>query len=302
MYNKNKKPLVSILVMTYNHEYFIANTIESCLKQSYSNIEICIGDDCSTDSTARIAEKYVKEYPNKIKFVKQNENKGKYSLAINYRAILEIATGDFFAILDGDELMVETRIEKQVQFLLDNSDYIAVSNEKLVIDSDNNILDFKTNKIVRSGEVSTKDLILYGNVFSSCFMTRAKKEIIMSDISLKVMGDWYVILNMSMHGKLGFLEEKLTKKIIHGENVTIIKKNEMSSDALITLALIDYNYPEYSHIVTQKRIINTLSRIKNKDYRAIKNLFSFSVFIVLKTIYDLIKTKYKRKKLQESSL
>jgi len=298
MYNKNKKPLVSILVMTYNHECFIANTIESCLKQSYDNIEICVGDDYSSDSTATIVEEYVKKYPNKIKFVQQDENRGKYSLAINFRAILEIATGELFAILDGDELMIESRIEKQVQFLLDNPDYIAVSNEKLVVDSDENILDFKTNKIIKSGKVSTKNLILFGNVFSSCFMTRAKKEIIMGDISLKVMGDWYIIISMSIYGKLGFLEEKLTKKIIHGKNVTITKKNEMSSDALITLALIDYNYPQYSHIVTQKRIINTLSRIKNKDYRAIKNLLNFSLFVVVKVLFSYMVLKLSKRKIK----
>lgn len=298
MYNKNKKPLVSILIMTYNHEDFIANTIESCLNQSYDNIEICVGDDCSSDSTARIVEGYAEKYPKKVKLVKQNENKGKYSLAINYMAILEIATGEFFAILDGDELMLEFRIEKQVQFLLNNHDYIAVSNEKLIVDSNNNVLNYKVNKVVKSGEVTTKDLILYGNVFSSCYMTRAKKETIKADTSLKVMGDWYSIIKMSIHGKLGFLEEKLTKKIIHGKNVTITKKNEMSSDSLITLALIDYNYPEYSHIVTQKRIIDMLSRIKNKDYKAIKNLFNFSIFVILKVFFDFLISKRNRSKIK----
>jgi len=132
-------------------------------------------------------------------------------------------------------------------------------------------------------------------------MTRAKKEIIMGDISLKVMGDWYIIISMSIYGKLGFLEEKLTKKIIHGKNVTITKKNEMSSDALITLALIDYNYPQYSHIVTQKRIINTLSRIKNKDYRAIKNLLNFSLFVVVKVLFSYMVLKLSKRKINEYS-
>ena len=52
--NENKRPLVSIMIITYNQEEFIAETIESCLSQTYENIEIIVGDDASKDRTPSI--------------------------------------------------------------------------------------------------------------------------------------------------------------------------------------------------------------------------------------------------------
>ena len=66
---------ISIVTPNYNYEKFIGETIESVVKQNYSNLEYIIIDDGSTDNSVEVIRKYHKKYPNKIKFIQQ-ENKG----------------------------------------------------------------------------------------------------------------------------------------------------------------------------------------------------------------------------------
>ena len=291
---KSQNPLISILIMTYNHEAFIAKTIESCLNQTYQNFEICLGDDCSSDKTVEIIQKYMKNYPEKIKLIVQKQNMGKYSLSINFNAIVDICEGEYIAILDGDEWMVETRLEKQLGFLEEHPDYFAVSNEKIVIDKYENILKSETNRIVKNGVITSRDLIINGNVFSNCWMAKFDRKIIYNSTAIKIMGDWLLIIRMSTAGKLGFIEEKLTKKIIHGENVTLTKIEEMKEDADITLALLEHHYPHLQKYIIYKKILNILNRIRNGETEYIRDLSRYSIFAIFGALW--LKVYYKVKK------
>ena len=79
-------PKVSCLMITYNQENFIEETIESVLSQDYENLEIVISDDASTDKTPDILKGYQKKYPNKIKIYIQEKNVG----IIYYRQKIKI--------------------------------------------------------------------------------------------------------------------------------------------------------------------------------------------------------------------
>ena len=113
---------VSVLMPTYNHEKTIAQAIESFLMQECSfPIELCIGDDTSTDSTLEIARSYAERYPTKIKLLAKPKNEG---LMANYKSLLEIATGEYVAILESDDYWVDPKkLEKQVSFLDNNLEH-----------------------------------------------------------------------------------------------------------------------------------------------------------------------------------
>ena len=113
---------VSVLMPTYNHEKTIAQAIESFLMQECSfATELCIGNDASTDNTLDVARSYAEKYPNKIKLLAKPKNEG---LMANYKSLLEMATGEYIAILESDDYWVDPRkLEKQVSFLDANKEY-----------------------------------------------------------------------------------------------------------------------------------------------------------------------------------
>ena len=103
---------VSILIPLYNSQEYIAETIESCLSQTYPNIEIIIVDDGSTDNSLEIAKEYENRYGNII--VDRQKNSGA-SKARN-RAF-ELSTGEYIQYLDADDLLDSEKISTQIVLL-----------------------------------------------------------------------------------------------------------------------------------------------------------------------------------------
>ncbi|MCF6185625.1 MAG: glycosyltransferase, partial [Bacteroidales bacterium] len=117
---------VSILMLTYNHEKFIAQAIESVLMQKVSfNYELIIGDDCSQDNTQKIIREYQKKHPDIIKPVLRTKNIGANN---NFVDIFKKATGKYIALLEGDDYWTDpNKLQKQVDFLEANPEYGIVS-------------------------------------------------------------------------------------------------------------------------------------------------------------------------------
>jgi glycosyltransferase involved in cell wall biosynthesis len=272
---------ISIAMITYNSERFINKAIESCLNQSYKNIEICISDDGSTDKTIEIIEDYKKIHGDKIKLHKFNENQGIISLCINANRAISLCDGDYIAILDPDEYMDVDRIKKQYEFLRENQDYIATSHIKKSINYFNNsiIKDDVRKRIY--GDITTNQLIMFGNIFSSCFMMRKKRELIFNT-RLRVMGDWEYIIKMSLIGKIYLDKEILTYKWIHDLNVTRTRNNEIRMDEWLTLSMLAKEYPSIKMLCLIK-----LFYIDMKQTGIIKNI-KFLIIAMPKFLYLLI--------------
>lgn len=118
-------PVVSICCTTYNHEFYIAEAIDSFLMQKTPfPFEILIRDDCSTDKTADIILEYASKYPKIIKVSIELENqfeKGIKPLPVLYA----IAKGNYIAICEGDDYWMDPyKLQKQVKFLQENNEYV----------------------------------------------------------------------------------------------------------------------------------------------------------------------------------
>lgn len=110
----NKK--VSIIMGIYNCEKVIAESIESIEKQTYDNWELIMCDDGSIDRTYEFAMYYAQKNEN-IKLIKNNKNEG---LAKTLNNCLKHCTGEYIMRHDGDDIMLENRIERQVNFMITN--------------------------------------------------------------------------------------------------------------------------------------------------------------------------------------
>lgn len=108
--------LVSIITPTYNCGRFIEETIKSVQAQSYTDWEMIISDDCSTDDTREVIASYLESDP-RIKYICNEKNRG---AAITRNNALKIARGRWIAFLDSDDLWLPEKLEKQIRFMAEN--------------------------------------------------------------------------------------------------------------------------------------------------------------------------------------
>lgn len=146
--------LISIITPTYNCERFIGETIESVLKQSYKNWEMIIVDDCSTDNTYDVVKKYA-DNDSRIKYYLLEENSG---AAVARTKAMQLATGDYIAFLDSDDLWISNKLECQLKFMKENN-YNFTCTEYEQIDENGKSL----NKIIK-----VKNKTNYNGVLLSC--------------------------------------------------------------------------------------------------------------------------------------
>lgn len=116
-------PKISILMGMYNNEDTVANSIESIISQTYSDWELIICDDASSDQSVEIVKEYMQKDARIV--LLENEHNGGLSYALN--RCLEVAKGEFCARMDGDDVCDSTRLEKQLNFLQDHTEYGFVS-------------------------------------------------------------------------------------------------------------------------------------------------------------------------------
>lgn len=109
--------LVSIIMPAYNAEKYIEEAIQSVLKQTYTNWELIIVNDCSTDKTEQIAKKH-QEQDKRIKLHSLPENQG---VANARNIVLQNAVGRYIAFLDSDDMWVPEKLEKQLKFMKVNN-------------------------------------------------------------------------------------------------------------------------------------------------------------------------------------
>lgn len=146
--------LVSILIPTYNTEKFIRATLQSVLNQTYSNWEMILVDDASTDQTVAIIEEFAQN-DKRIKLFKLEKNSGN---GFTRNAALEKATGKYIAYLDADDLWFPEKLEKQIQFLKVNNQYFTFSFYDSIDEEGNNL-----NRRVESPNPLTYDQLFFCN-------------------------------------------------------------------------------------------------------------------------------------------
>ncbi|MBF0538312.1 MAG: glycosyltransferase [Nitrospirae bacterium] len=286
---------VSILMPTYNNDAFVEEAILGCLNQTYKNIEICISDDCSTDKTVDVVNRYRGRYPGIIKLFVQPYNMGRYSVAINVNKALDMCQGHYIAVCEGDDIMLAERLQHQVDFLEGNPDHIAVTHNCEVFDSGTGKIDNDFFNYLNTRDRSTSYLIKFGNhVHTPTAMFRNLRDIpFRTNPSIKKMVDWYLFIEMSMHGKIGHQDLKLTRYRRHGANIS---KTNLTEDILLTLSLVEANYPQFLREVQEARAYMYLHQLRqNKIKGYATGLFSYNPLLLTYSLATAVVDKITRR-------
>ena len=170
---------VSILMPVFNQQDYIEESILSVIDQTFSNWELVISDDCSSDNTFEIALNYQSRYPHKIKVFRNNVNVG---ITKNCNIALRECKGKYISFFSGDDIFHKDKIRKQYDVMESNKSIFLCFHDVKVFDSDTNEKLYVWNKdkdVINYSSVHkfAEDLIENGtfNLCSiSCFMRNRK--------------------------------------------------------------------------------------------------------------------------------
>lgn len=284
------KPLVSICCITYNHEKYISEAIESFLMQEADfPIEIIIHDDASTDRTPEIIQQYEKKYPDIIKPIYQKENQFSKGKKITFECVFPNVIGKYVALCEGDDYWNDkNKLQKQVNFMEDNEDYSMCFHAVKVVDVAGNPLGRYLGPY-RKGSKSyrLKDNVQGGFVHVSSVMMRFNliKEG-MPEWAIKARhGDYALALFLSARGKTFFIDEVMSSHRLGVENSVMTK--------------LQQNYSVDSEIEYHNQRIMTLEeadKFYNYEFTnqidSIKKISEFKILLLKNKYTELINKKY----------
>ena len=211
------KVKLSVIIITYNHAKYIAKSIESILRQKTEYpFEIIIMEDCSTDGTQDIVREYQKKYPEIIRAYLNPKNMGTKNVPVQriYCEGYKKITGDYFAVLEGDDYWSSTdKIQKQVSFLEKNQDFVACSHNTVKIYEDNSkephrFLYWENTKQVHD----VHDFVAMTSFFhtSSIIYKNVFQGIPPKQLSSRWSCDIFNTMVHMTHGKLYYMDEDMS--------------------------------------------------------------------------------------------
>ena len=202
---------VTTLVITYNHERFIGQALESALDQVVDfDYEVLVSEDCSTDRTRAIVLDYHRRHPERIRLLLSERNL--HSNEVVARGI-RAARGTYVALLDGDDYWLTTeKLQKQADFLDRHPECAMCFHNARVIDEEGRTAPrLWTSNGQRA--ISTLEDIWRGNVIataSAMFRREAVGAIPPWYLPLFPITDWPLYLLIAEHGAIGYLDEVMS--------------------------------------------------------------------------------------------
>ncbi len=276
--NKEKIPLVSILVVTYNQKNYLKECIDSILSQDYENIEIIIADDYSKDGTQDMLKEYNEKYPNKFILKLSERNQG---ITKNSNLAHFACNGKYIAWMGGDDLMLPSKIRKQVEYMENNPTCTICYHNLDVFESETNKTLYLYNEKVKING-TLKEYIKYGVINGAC-SSMIRKDKTPKDgfnIFLPVASDYFFsVETLANGGTINYIDEVLGRYRRHKNNVTgrteKITQNDL--DHLNICNLIIFQYPQYFNEAIHRYAMNLIGiRHKVNYFEALFKSFCLS--------------------------
>lgn len=208
-------PLVSVWMITYNQEEFIAQAIESVLMQKTSfDYEIIIGEDFSKDNTRNICAEYQKKFPDKIKLLFSKKNIGMTANAIR---VFDACKGKYIALLEGDDCWTDPcKLQKQVDFLEANPQIAGCFHDVINVDENTKTIKENYYKSLKSVYTQQDCITWMGGAYATCslvFCSTAIKDI--PKWTFKCMSDYVLDILITEHGDIAYIPANMGAYRIH---------------------------------------------------------------------------------------
>lgn len=272
------RPMVSVIVLTYNHEKYIKQALDSILRQKVNfDYEILIGDDASTDNTVKVLKEYKSKYSKIIKLFLNEVNLGATRNAYN---LLVNAKGKYLATCEGDDYWTDdNKLQIQVEFLEKNKELVGCSHYFTVVDENN-----KPYKNQYLSWVKQKNIFTL-NDFEGMFLPGQSATFLRKNLFLdksidfsylykihRNVGDKTLILIYLFYGNFGLIKKYMScyRKSYKNSMTGLIYKNK-----------VNFLYEDYNMLNSFEKIaLEFNSNLKFKLGKKI--LFAKSVYFFIK--------------------
>lgn len=280
---------VSVLIITYNHEKFIAQAIESALMQETDfQYEIVIGEDCSTDKTREIVKNYAQKYPDRIRTLLHPRNLG-FLGKHNFIATFQASHGQYIALLEGDDYWTEPRkLQMQVDFLDSHPQYSMCCTDFSVVNVEGQILscsgwwgskalEITHLEIIQSTPPKTLTTLIRRNTLPDEFPEVFSKV---------VNGDGFLFALASRHGSAAFLDTITGCYRRHADGIWSVRNQASQAETVLESYTLMKQYftDDLEQKAIEVRVYGLLQQLLtiylihfefNKLSKVIQNLFKF---------------------------
>lgn len=244
-------PKISIILATYNRAHLIGAAIQSVRDQTFTDWELIVADDASSDNTAAVVKKRQVKDP-RIQYWHSPINVG---IARNSNAGLRLAHGEYIAIIDDDDRWCDSRkLEKQTEFLNNHPACVAVGGGVIVVnDRDEEI----TRYLKPESDEAIRDRMLFDNPLANSatmFRRSAAEQVGFYDQSLRYAADRDFFLKIGLTGKLYNMPEYFVRYLLAGQNTSTVKIKEHLASSLAVMRRYRSNYPHYRRALIINRL------------------------------------------------
>lgn len=219
---------VSVVITSYNYDKYIKDAIESILNQSYSDFELVIIDDCSTDNSVKIIKQFEDE---RIKFIQNEENLG---LKSSMQKAISYCSGEWIAFLESDDLWLSDTLEKRLACAEKYPQVGIIFNDVLEFGDEDWLLAVKNNfdrvRKILSKKTFPKNIFYDINVhnliltFSSVMIKRELFENVSFETPIDALLDWWLYIHIAYNTEAYYMKDKLTKWRQHKQSYIMRKK------------------------------------------------------------------------------
>uniref|UniRef100_A0A831U039 Glycosyltransferase n=1 Tax=Geobacter metallireducens TaxID=28232 RepID=A0A831U039_GEOME len=233
---------VSVLIITYNHEEYVAQAIESVLAQRADfDWEVVVGEDCSTDRTRDILLKYRDQFPERIRLLMPGKNQG---MMANFMATYAACRCEYVALLEGDDFWTSPlKLQKQVDFLEANANVAACFHNVRVVHEPATEKDELFLRKIPKPILSLEDVVTSFCIPTCSAMFRRSLVPELPSWFLDMpMGDWPLHVLLAERGSIAYLDDVLASYRVHGGGVWSGQKRLAILDATIRACRIINSY------------------------------------------------------------
>ena len=207
--------MFSVAIITYNQEKYIAQTLDSILSQEHNyKYEIVIGEDCSSDNTKKIIEEYVAKYPQIIKPIYNNPNKG---IIKNYFNVINNCQGKYIMECAGDDYWLPNKVNTQISFMEENKNVGMCYGKALFYENDNKKFQkkkfgtkwVKFNQLIQDNKIPALSVCIKNEIIKKYIkdINPEEKKWLMEDYPLWI---W-----ISKNSKIHFINKVINEMVKH---------------------------------------------------------------------------------------
>lgn len=217
-------PKVSVIMPCYNHVRFVSEAIKSVLGQTFGELELIVTDDCSSDGSFQAISELARQDP-RVKMVRHEKNQG---LSRSRNDALSLATGDYIAFCDSDDVWEPDKLSTQVKLLEQKREYDVAYSDTSVIDENGEptgklFSDLYPKPKVVSGwllsELAQRNFI---NIQSVLLRRICLKNLPLFDERIEWIQDWWCWIRLSREHQFVFSDAPLARYRVHSSSSNVV--------------------------------------------------------------------------------